>query len=92
MIGMREQRSLERDREHVMRHSSVGSIENRVTLNPLKYSCDVWHEGSGMVPTRTGPGADKFEGSLSFPLIRSAIRDYPDTGESGDAYDVEAHG
>lgn len=28
--------------------------------------------------------------SLSFLSVRSAIRSYPDTGESGDAYDAEA--
>lgn len=64
MIGMPEQRSLDKDREQDLKRLSF-------TL-------------------RNEPWVDRYEDSLSFLSVRSAIRSYPDTGESGDAYDAEA--
>lgn len=39
---------------------------------------------------RNEPWVDRFEDSLSFLSVKGAIRSYPDTGESGDAYDAES--
>lgn len=90
MIRIREQGSLDGDRVHAMRQTSLGSIKNGVTLNYLKHTLDEWHEPLGMTTVITDVGVGGVENSLSFLSIKSAIRDYPDTGESGDAYDAEA--
>ncbi len=89
MIGMPEQRSLDKDRAQELRRPSVGSIEDGMTLNPPKYSLDESREALGTIPARTGPSMERFQDNLSFLSFRNAIRGYPDTGESGDAYDAE---
>jgi len=86
---MLKQRSLEKGREQELRRPSVGSIGDGMTLNPLKCLLDESHEALRMIPARNGSGAEGFEDNLSFLSIRNAIMGYPDTGESGDAYDAE---
>ena len=41
-------------------------------------------------PSVALPKGGKYRDSLPFPFARNATVTYPDTGESGDAYDVEA--
>jgi hypothetical protein len=90
MIGMPEQRSLDKDREQEFKRLIVGSMEGEISLNPLSYSFYESREGLGTSSARIRQSVERFEDNLSFLSIRSAIRGYPDTGESGDAYDAEA--
>lgn len=56
----------------------------RVLQNKHLPWSEALHDHSESVPTRISPERD-----LSFLSLREAVNGYPDTGESGDTYDVE---
>lgn len=47
------------------------------------------HQGRSELAVASLKGKDRRDG-LSFSLVRNGVETYPDTGESGDAYDAEA--
>jgi hypothetical protein len=69
-----------------------------VALNPLEgevsstrvSSLDYSHEILDRVIVKGGPGESALRGGLSFLSFRNTNGIYPDTGESGEAYDAEA--
>jgi hypothetical protein len=71
------------------REVTVSQLEGRVSSARVP-SLDSSRENLRPFCDERWPGEDEFRGGLSFFSVRSANGIYPDTGESGEAYDAEA--
>jgi hypothetical protein len=65
-------------------------MEHRISPNTRRSFQDESDKTSNDFPNVACPTGNEFEDSLSFLSVKSAMGVYPDTGESGDAYNVEA--
>jgi hypothetical protein len=68
----------------------VGSLRHRISLNDRKLSADTSNESPEAFPKGCWGTGKGFADSLWFLSAENAVGTYPDTGESGDAYDAEA--
>ncbi len=85
MIRVREVRYLEGESREVAVNPLGGGVSS-TGVSSLRYS----HEILDPVMMKDGPGESALRGGLSFLAFRNTNRIYPDTGESGEAYDAEA--
>jgi hypothetical protein len=70
------------------RETTVSPLEERVSSTRVS-SLDSSHLNVRPFCDERWPGEDALRGGLSFFSIRNANGIYPDTGESGEAYDAE---
>ena len=68
----------------------VGSLQHRISLNDRKLSADTSNGIPGPFPRGSLGTGKRFADRLWFLSAKNTVGTYPDTGESGDAYDAEA--
>ncbi len=68
----------------------VGSLQHRISLNDRKVSADTSNESPEAFLRGSWGTGKRFADRLWFLSAENAVGTYPETGESGDAYDAEA--
>ena len=85
MIRLRGLRYLEKTSKRV----SVSSLERKIALIAVSPR-DYGHKSSDHVLIKDGPSENAIGNGLSLLSVRNTNGVYPDTAESGEAYDAEA--
>ena len=75
--------------KHQLRESRLSLLLERLAPTIRRPSLDESHEMSDALLTKAELVGKEEQGSLPFLTVKNTIEVYPDTGESGDAYDVE---